>query len=308
MNKKGVTLIEMVVAIMILSIAGMMILSEFTTVIHFIGKAADIKNQSDTLYSYAEETEDGSLRGKVEKKSDVNFTYTIKNDSDVTTTVTGTKNVLNVNGKSEVYLKTFQNNIGKLVNETSEYIDAISFANELVGYAKEFEKQYDAIGQDILYNGFIKNLLLEKYNNSFKKFNSILLPNEYKGITQYIRVLYPWDYYKGFDTVYGGRLIYLSSYSAELDENGYSENLHFVYDYDGKNWYYNPQNNISVTFSLMQDFDDGTGMTIDGNTRKVLTWEEFKTYIKNPMNGWKILDEIAAFDSSNANAIWKDVL
>lgn len=53
-NNKGMTLIETVVAILVLSIAGTIIISGFYIVIHTMSEANVVKQQSNDILSFAE--------------------------------------------------------------------------------------------------------------------------------------------------------------------------------------------------------------------------------------------------------------
>ena len=52
MNNKGVTLIEMIVAILILSISSITIAAGFNGVIQRMGKAAKVKTASNEMFSF----------------------------------------------------------------------------------------------------------------------------------------------------------------------------------------------------------------------------------------------------------------
>ena len=56
MNKRGMTLIEMIAALAILSIASLTLFGGFSAVLKIMGNSSTIKNNSDMLLSYAEET------------------------------------------------------------------------------------------------------------------------------------------------------------------------------------------------------------------------------------------------------------
>ena len=49
MGNKGMTLLETIVSILILSIAGLIFISGFTTVLNTFQKAESVKNQSDAV-------------------------------------------------------------------------------------------------------------------------------------------------------------------------------------------------------------------------------------------------------------------
>ena len=56
MNKRGMTLIEMIAALAILSIASLTLFGGFSAVLKIMGNSSTMKNNSDMLLSYAEET------------------------------------------------------------------------------------------------------------------------------------------------------------------------------------------------------------------------------------------------------------
>lgn len=96
MDEKGMTLIEVVVAILILSIAGIMFLAGFSTVIHMFGKANDYKNSSDILMTYAENKE---KTNQIELKDEEDLIYTITRKGD-TSPINVTANFQEIQEKS----------------------------------------------------------------------------------------------------------------------------------------------------------------------------------------------------------------
>ncbi|MCR0330757.1 type II secretion system GspH family protein [[Clostridium] innocuum] len=64
MGNKGMTLLETIVSILILSIAGLIFISGFTTVLNTFQKAESVKNQSDAVYSAIHQGGSASVKKK----------------------------------------------------------------------------------------------------------------------------------------------------------------------------------------------------------------------------------------------------
>ena len=79
MNKRGMTLIEMIAALAILSIASLTLFGGFSAVLKIMGNSSTMKNNSDMLLSYAEETMNNDVRDNIQIDTD-KVTYTISSD------------------------------------------------------------------------------------------------------------------------------------------------------------------------------------------------------------------------------------
>lgn len=74
-NKKGMTLVEMVVTIAVFSIASLILITGFSTVIKYMGEASAIKNTSNEVYTLIESEESEAITSE-----NVNIKITLEND------------------------------------------------------------------------------------------------------------------------------------------------------------------------------------------------------------------------------------
>ena len=79
MNKKGMTLIEMIAALTILSIASLTLFGGFSAVLRIMGNSSTVKNNSDRLLSYAEKTEKEDIIENIQINTD-KVMYTVSSD------------------------------------------------------------------------------------------------------------------------------------------------------------------------------------------------------------------------------------
>lgn len=106
MNKRGMTLIEMIAALAILSIASLTLFGGFSAVLKIMGNSSTMKNNSDMLLSYAEETMNNDVRDNIQIDTD-KVTYTISSDR-VSVPVARNIAILNVKDDDRVHLKALE--------------------------------------------------------------------------------------------------------------------------------------------------------------------------------------------------------
>ena len=94
MNKRGMTLIEMIAALAILSIASLTLFGGFSAVLRIMGNSSTIKNNSDMLLSYAEKTMKNDVVENIQIHTS-SVTYTISSDQG-SVPVTRNISILNV--------------------------------------------------------------------------------------------------------------------------------------------------------------------------------------------------------------------
>ena len=87
MNRKGYTLIEVIVSISMLSIASITLAGSFGTIIHFFKKSNEAKTASNTIYSYIEGSREDDITVNIENVSSIPISYSINGIS-----VSGTLN------------------------------------------------------------------------------------------------------------------------------------------------------------------------------------------------------------------------
>ena len=106
MNKKGMTLIEMIAALTILSIASLTLFGGFSAVLRIMGNSSTVKNNSDRLLSYAEKTEKEDIIENIQINTD-KVMYTVSSDK-VSIPVSRDISVLNIKGDNKVHLRVME--------------------------------------------------------------------------------------------------------------------------------------------------------------------------------------------------------
>lgn len=311
MNKKGMTLIETVASIFILSIAGLIIMTGFSTVINIIGNASKIKNASDAMLSYAEKTDDNNIRKTVKDQS-IDFGYSIHNEKN-TINVNGKVNILTSKLKDGVSLKVLKDDIKELVKETDDYVNNRAAAKDLVKTVKTYMQDQGGKFDGFIQNEILHPLYIDRYSTSavdrtWPVFKTNLLPKAVRNeaSTLYMKPVFPWDYYDGIDVKKDNMLVFLSKYNntpKESYDDINQEIIHIIYDYDDDEWYYYPGNDLIVHYS---NSPEEPGLEVHGNRLDITNWIKLKEYIKQG-NGWKILDKNVEFDPLDPDASWRDV-
>lgn len=310
MNKKGITLIEMVVTIMILSIASLTLFGGFSAVINIMGNSGRIKNNSDTLLAYAEGKEETELNNKIEKDTKP-LEYTISSNKGGNIVVKREINILNVKDDDKVHLKILEKPNMQKVKDMDVYK---KFNNELTKFYNKLkveQEKYEKIYEN--YSTF--NVMLKVIYSDFNGFTSIefpkvLLPKEYidtlAGQSVYVNPYYPWEIKNGIYTNHGGLMIFLNK-NKENPNDLYNSTatINMVYDYESDKWYYHGGNDYTLTFK--DQTTDGKTFYDVRHNGYLKKWEDVKTAIKNPDNGWKVLDVDAEYNNGNSDSFWKDV-
>lgn len=312
MNKKGYTLIEVIVSIMILSIASITLAGSFTTVLNFMSKSNAIKNASDTLFSYIEGSDEDTVREDIKIKKSVLESYTINGME-----ITGTLNNYQSDKSDDVDLSQFYANSIVQLKDSPSYQDVISYGNTLYNRAKKRAEECDYCQLTGL-NDIIKQLILFDYKNTGVKFNSSLLPESMKleGKEYYLRIFFPWEHdtYPSGGVISGGALIYLSEYSGsgETDIDHPEHNIQIIFDYKEGIWYYH-DNRIGNSYMVntkktiyLEGAD--TAFFVNGDGKKIMNYSELMNHIKDPGNNWKYLDKNKMVDSRvQSDVYWVDV-
>lgn len=303
MNKKGYTLVEVIVSIMILSIASIMLAGTFSKIIHYMSKSNAIKNASNDMLAYAEGTNDNDIRESITKKDKNNQVYKINGKI----IVSGTLSELTSNKTDEINLHQFYTDATGKLKELPSYKDNQSFGDQMYEridnlIAGACSTDYcDSYGHNIL----LKLLYLDDYHGSYKSFDKSLLPSAIaiSGKTYYVRLFFPWEAVNGKSVISGGPLIYLSEFNVDYIQGDKLENLQVIYDYDAQIWYYH-DNRIGNNYKLSnyESYRAGydSNLLVNDNGKLIQSWSDFKAHIKNPANGWRYLDGDSIYDSKKS--------
>lgn len=309
MNKKGMTLIEVVVALLILSIASLTLLGGFSAVIRIIGNSGRIKNNSDMLLSYAEGNTEENILKQVEVDKGNKVSYTITPSTGTSISVTRDIDVLHVKNNDEMHLKTLvQPNGQQKVKDTDVYKTFQTSIESFYVKLKEAQEEYK---YDQSYNNFLKVFYIDIMKNSWLQFPAALLPKEYADQLAakpvYVIPYYPWEISSnnGLTFTHGSVLIFLSADESKINELKGVDYINIVNDYKDKKWYYCSDNNYRIAYE---------NATIDGrmlyDIKKngyIKNEIDFMNIVKNPENGWKVLDIEAEYANGNTNSFWKAV-
>lgn len=309
MNKKGMTLIEVVVALLILSIASLTLLGGFSAVIRIIGNSGRIKNNSDMLLSYAEGNTEENILKQVEVDKGNKVSYTINPSTGTSISVTRDIDVLHVKNNDEVHLKTLvQPNGQQKVKDTDVYKTFQTSIESFYVKLKEAQEEYK---YDQSYNNFLKVFYIDIMKNSWLQFPTALLPKEYADQLAakpvYVIPYYPWEISSnnGLTFTHGSVLIFLSVDESKINELKGVDYINIVYDYKDEKWYYCSENNYRIAYENATP--DGRTLYDIKKNGYIKNQIDFMKIVKNPENGWKVLDIEAEYANGNTNSFWKAV-
>ena len=241
------------------------------------------------LLSYAEETMNNDVRDNIQIDTD-KVTYTISSDR-VSVPVARNIAILNVKDDDRVHLKALEEpGNQEKVRDTSVY--------------KKFKSNLDEF-----YNASLKNVHILMSSN-WIQFPKELLPVSYLSKLGaqdvYVFPYYPWEIKKGdLQHDHGGLIIMLNPRNELVDTDiDFDDYLYMIYDYDNERWYYCDQDTyrIKVVFSS----SDGKVLYDVKNNGYIKSWTDMKDIVKNPKNGWKVLDIDAEYNT-NTDSMWKNV-
>lgn len=309
MNKKGMTLIEMIAALLILSIASLTLFGGFSAVLQIMGNSSAIKNNSDMLLSYAEKTMKEDIVDKIQMNTN-KVTYTISSDK-VSVPVSRNISILNVKGDDKVHLKALEvpDNQEKVKN-TAVYKTFKSNVDEFYKSILKAKEEHEIMEKENSYNASLKKVQL-MMSFQWISFPEELLPDTYRAKLGaedvYVFPYYPWEIKKGdLQHDHGGLMILLNKRNELVETNtDFDDYIYVIYDYDNDCWYYCSEEayRIKVRFSTA----DGKVIYDVKNNGFIKSWIDMKNVIKNPKNGWKVLDTDAEYNSENTDAMWKKV-
>lgn len=309
MNKKGMTLIEMIAALLILSIASLTLFGGFSAVLQIMGNSSAIKNNSDMLLSYAEKTMKEDIVDKIQMNTN-KVTYTISSDK-VSVPVSRNISILNVKGDDKVHLKALEDpDNQEKVKNTAVYKTFKSNVDEFYKSILKAKEEHEIMEKENSYNASLKKVQL-MMSFQWISFPEELLPDMYRAKLGaedvYVFPYYPWEIKKGdLQHDHGGLMILLNKRNELVETNtDFDDYIYVIYDYDNDCWYYCSEEayRIKVRFSTA----DGKVIYDVKNNGFIKSWIDMKNVIKNPKNGWKVLDTDAEYNSENTDAMWKKV-
>lgn len=309
MNKKGMTLIEMIAALLILSIASLTLFGGFSAVLQIMGNSSAIKNNSDMLLSYAEKTMKEDIVDKIQMNTN-KVTYTISSDK-VSVPVSRNISILNVKGDDKVHLKALEDpDNQEKVKNTAVYKTFKSNVDEFYKSILKAKEEHEIMEKENSYNASLKKVQL-MMSFQWISFPEELLPDTYRAKLEaedvYVFPYYPWEIKKGdLQHDHGGLMILLNKRNELVETNtDFDDYIYVIYDYDNDCWYYCSEEayRIKVRFSTA----DGKVIYDVKNNGFIKSWIDMKNVIKNPKNGWKVLDTDAEYNSENTDAMWKKV-
>lgn len=102
LNKKGMTLVEMVVTIAILAIAGTILVAGFASVISHMGNAELVKNTSDEVFA---DIESNNTSGATSREVEIRFQFASGNAFEDTIQMTSIKKPIDDVDSYQVELK-----------------------------------------------------------------------------------------------------------------------------------------------------------------------------------------------------------
>lgn len=307
MDKKGMTLIEMIATIFILSIASLTLFGGFSAVINIMGNSGRIKNNSDMLLSYAEETGDEDIKAKIES-DDLRLSYTISSP-DRTVIVNRKGAVLNIKGDESTHLKYMKK------TENSQKVKDTDIYNDFQNNLQEFKLKLqdakkaadDYLGNNAPYNQFLKGLYMDDLT-TWVKFPTELLPSSYAdhlaGQSLYVLPYFPWEIAQGQFYEHGGLLIFLNQNNIDVNSLKGTTYLHIIYDYEKDTWYYCNKDSYRLLYG--EYTVDGKAIFDIENNGFIKSWADLRNIMRNPKNGWKVLDVEAEYNDER-DSFWKDV-
>ena len=320
MNNKGVTLIEMIVAILILSISSITIAAGFNGVIQRMGKAAKVKTASNEMFSFIEGNQEVKDKVKVNKK-DQDASYILHADNGVDDIeVQATYNEYTGTNGADIVLKA----ITKIKQSTTPlkdfdvYKDSVNIGNDLYATLNDSETKSCGLNQSTCkrdgYNDHVFKNLKDTYQ--IQPFPNELLPSEYKSQPFYINAFYAWENKTISTNCSNEKFIYLSTTNKYYEYSPYElnvDNISIIYNYLDNKWYCKPSN---ITVAIVYDdkmfsgaYYHDTYISVNGATEQ--RYDDFQDFIhkevKKQNSGWYVLDPDENYDGENIDDCWISV-
>ena len=307
MNDKGYTLMEVIVSIMILTIASITLAGSFTTIIHFMTKSNDAKNASNAIYAYIEGTDDDKVKTNIEnEESPKTVTYSINGIETV-----GTYNNYKYKDIDDVNLKYVKTKKVKKLSSTEMYKTLMSTANNINESRKNYETQLTNYGNNAN-DVVVKPLYSDNGKNSFPILDNRLLPSKISGDV-YLKIFYPWEYKKDGDHHHGDPVIYVTKNNKINSDEEY---IQIIYDYINDQWYYHDNSGVLIktqTNEIILSWNEDVNnikynICKNGNCSFYKNMNDIHSELTDPINGWKVLNGDIVYDDENppsSDTLWK---
>ena len=294
-NNKGLTLIETIAAIAILSIASLMLYSGYATVIRFIDHGNRIKNSSDLLFSVVQ----GSSESEDVQQETSKITYQIQS-IDTSIDVSADVSVFQTK-EGRILLKKLQTAESKTLEESDEYIQFKQSVSALIHDIELAKKQV------LQYQSYNKIWIDFAKTHEMIYFPTSLLPKSYqdKLADKTVSVIpyFPWEIRNG-KIEHGALLIVGSLQEKYITNNSVKEEyIHLVYDYENDRWYYQDKDLYLLSYHNQMN---NNGLMNIQTQQAITSWESFRNIIQKPENGWKVLD-IESVYNKYKDSYWKEV-
>lgn len=299
LNERGMTLLELVVAMVIFAIAALMLSTGFVSAFRYMSESSRIKNTSNHMQTLMEQdTFSDEEKDLLQEQKQAVITYTLEDQTTVQTTGTfrrieefydDTQSLTLGNmiyssiGESsneqkgeqlytlcEGWNKEWANNVHKKTNETFAQINDI------------IRTQYT--GSTITANNDLYRIYLfyGYYPELYQQVQGTWPTLDFSNISNELTVLKNKDWYvKIFFTspVLSDRIIYADNTNTK-DSSWSGKQMFYINAAPGESegsWYYNTQNK-SYMLTSFNTASDGT---------QTYKWEEVKAIIRNEQEGWK---------------------
>lgn len=294
-NNKGLTLIETIAAIAILSIASLMLYSGYATVIRFIDHGNRIKNSSDLLFSVVQ----GSSESEDVQQETSKITYQIQS-IDTSIDVSADVSVFQTK-EGRILLKKLQTAESKTLEESDEYIQFKQSVSALIHDIELAKKQV------LQYQSYNKIWIDFAKTHEMIYFPTSLLPKSYqdKLADKTVSVIpyFPWEIRNG-KIEHGALLIVGSLQEKYITDNSVKEEyIHLVYDYENDRWYYQDKDLYLLSYHNQMN---NNGLMNIQTQQAIISWKSFRNIIQKPENGWKVLD-IESVYNKYKDSYWKEV-
>lgn len=294
-NNKGLTLIETIAAIAILSIASLMLYSGYATVIRFIDHGNRIKNSSDLLFSVVQ----GSSESEDVQQETSKITYQIQS-IDTSIDVSADVSVFQTK-EGRILLKKLQTAESKTLEESDEYIQFKQSVSALIHDIELAKKQV------LQYQSYNKIWIDFAKTHEMIYFPTSILPKSYqdKLADKTVSVIpyFPWEIRNG-KIEHGALLIVGSLQEKYITDNSVKEEyIHLVYDYENDRWYYQDKDLYLLSYHNQMN---NNGLMNIQTQQAITSWESFRNIIQKPENGWKVLD-IESVYNKYKDSYWKEV-
>lgn len=294
-NNKGLTLIETIAAIAILSIASLMLYSGYATVIRFIDHGNRIKNSSDLLFSVVQ----GSSESEDVQQETSKITYQIQS-IDTSIDVSADVSVFQTK-EGRILLKKLQTAESKTLEESDEYIQFKQSVSALIHDIELAKKQV------LQYQSYNKIWIDFAKTHEMIYFPTSILPKSYqdKLADKTVSVIpyFPWEIRNG-KIEHGALLIVGSLQEKYITDNSVKEEyIHLVYDYENDRWYYQDKDLYLLSYHNQMN---NNGLMNIQTQQAIISWKSFRNIIQKPENGWKVLD-IESVYNKYKDSYWKEV-